>query len=290
MKTLRTLSYLLLAANVLLAIVWAAPYLGAPRSALLSKGESERLAQQYQPEKIRITREVASPPAVISALAPQKIPSSNSAPLAEASSAPLAVSLTDSANSAPISSPQSTSAPVATEAPLPPTPAAEAARADNNQMKACVVYSGLSAEQVATVSQATREVKEKINVREVNATAPEKPQISYWVSIAPLGGKAGAIRRAGELRAAGISEFFVVQEAGANQYAISLGLYRNQASAQRQLESLRRQGITNARIVTRDNNTPSSRVELSASKASIERLRKLLAGRLSSISPASCEP
>ena len=72
-----------------------------------------------------------------------------------------------------------------------------------------------------------------------------------------------AEKRVAELKEKDISEYFIVQEAGANQYAISLGLFKNETSAQTHLANIKLKGIHDAAIVPRNSPTGVS-IELRA--------------------------
>ena len=85
-----------------------------------------------------------------------------------------------------------------------------------------------------------------------------------------------------------MSDFFIVQDSGPNQYAISLGLFSTEAAAQSLLEKLRRQGITNARMTTRENPEPSSRIELRGPSDAMEKIRAFLADTLKTVKATGC--
>ena len=49
----------------------------------------------------------------------------------------------------------------------------------------------------------------------------------------------------------GVSDFFVVQEAGANRHAISLGVFSTEQAAEERFEDLRTQGVKSAKVARR---------------------------------------
>jgi len=69
---------------------------------------------------------------------------------------------------------------------------------------------------------------------------------NYWVYIPPMRLRADADKKANELRALGISDFFVVQEAGPAQFALSLGVFKTEGAANNHLAQLRSKGIRSA--------------------------------------------
>jgi len=75
----------------------------------------------------------------------------------------------------------------------------------------------------------------------------------YWVHIAPLKTKAEVDRKARELRDLGVTEFFVVQDAGQWRNAISLGIFRTDEAAQSFLAKLKQQGVRSAIAARREN-------------------------------------
>ena len=75
----------------------------------------------------------------------------------------------------------------------------------------------------------------------------------YWVHIPPLRTRSEADRKVGELRDLGVTEFFVVQDAGPWRNAISLGIFRTEEGAQTFLAGLRKLGVRSAIVARREN-------------------------------------
>jgi hypothetical protein len=80
---------------------------------------------------------------------------------------------------------------------------------------------------------------------------PAEGATSYWVHIPPLPNKAAVDKKAGELRGLGVKDFYVMQEEGTNQNAISLGLFKSEALATEFLQSLTKRGVRSARVEAR---------------------------------------
>lgn len=74
---------------------------------------------------------------------------------------------------------------------------------------------------------------------------------SYIVYIPPQGSKEGADKKAGELKNLGVSNFFIMNDSSPMKYAISLGVFKSEASAQTLLASLGKQGVHSARVAPR---------------------------------------
>jgi hypothetical protein len=75
----------------------------------------------------------------------------------------------------------------------------------------------------------------------------------YWVYLPPLKTKAEIDRKLGELKGFGVTEFFVVQDAGQWRNAISLGIFRTEEAAQAFLAKLKERGVRTAVVARRAN-------------------------------------
>lgn len=71
---------------------------------------------------------------------------------------------------------------------------------------------------------------------------------SHMVYIPPLGSKAAANTKVAELQKLGISNFFVIQDAGPYRWGISLGIFKSEEAAKTLLADLNRQGVQGVRI------------------------------------------
>ena len=83
---------------------------------------------------------------------------------------------------------------------------------------------------------------DKLSQRQIEHT------MGYWVYIAPLKDKAAVKQKVAQLKALGVEEYFVVQEAGPWLNAISLGVFKTQDAAQKFTESLRAKEVHSAQI------------------------------------------
>ena len=75
----------------------------------------------------------------------------------------------------------------------------------------------------------------------------------YWVYVPPLKTKSETDRKIGELKALGVNDFFVVQDAGQWRNAISLGIFRTDEAAQGYLARLKERGVRSAVAERREN-------------------------------------
>lgn len=70
----------------------------------------------------------------------------------------------------------------------------------------------------------------------------------YWVYIPPLKSRAEVDKKISQLKARGVVEYFVVNEAGKWQNAISLGIFKTEDSAQKFLGALAAKSVISARV------------------------------------------
>lgn len=75
----------------------------------------------------------------------------------------------------------------------------------------------------------------------------------YWVYIPPLKTKVDVEKKLSELKALGIADFFVVQDATPWRNAISLGIFRTEEAAKSFLDGLRGKGMHSALAERREN-------------------------------------
>lgn len=77
-------------------------------------------------------------------------------------------------------------------------------------------------------------------------TVPEAS--GYMVYLPPQPDRAAAERKAEELRALGIEDFFIIQDNSSMRWGISLGVFRTEAGARTHLAQLSGRGVRTARI------------------------------------------
>ena len=113
---------------------------------------------------------------------------------------------------------------------------------------------------------------------------------SYWVFIPPLATKQDAENKTAELKKLRVTEFFIVQENGPNNRAISLGLFSTKEAATTYLETLRSQGVKSAKIAERNSKPTSASLEIRGPEAQAEALRQTIAHALPQSKPTECKP
>jgi hypothetical protein len=75
---------------------------------------------------------------------------------------------------------------------------------------------------------------------------------NWWVFIPSQGSRQGALKKAAELKAMGVSDYFIMGEEGDAPWSLSLGIYRSEQAALTRLAALRDQGVRNALVGSRD--------------------------------------
>lgn len=140
------------------------------------------------------------------------------------------------------------SAPVAA-APVVPAPMAEAVAASAPVVSkpaelTCMEWGEFSGAELEQVELALKKLSlgDKLERREIDHS------IGYWVYIAPLKDKVAVSQKVAQLKARGVTDYFVVQEAGEWQNAISLGVFKSRESAQKFLEGLRAKEVSSAQM------------------------------------------
>lgn len=269
---MRVLVFLLVLAN-LLFFVFARGYLGGG-----DNPDGERLHQQLQPERIVIV--------------------SKGEPAAEAGDKPTAEA------PAPVAKEDAPASQGVAETPVPAASQAtdkkadekkgdekkpeekkpEEKKAEDKKAQACLAWPDLpAAEADALVALAKKRYPSLALSRSVVSAEGG----SHWVYIPPLASKADAERKAGELKKLGVTEFFIVTEAGANQYAISLGIFSSEQGAKDQLDSLKAKGVRSAKVGLRGGKTTAVHVEARGDPTQIQGLKD--SGTAITATPSACE-
>jgi len=82
--------------------------------------------------------------------------------------------------------------------------------------------------------------------------------IGFWVYMAPLKDKAAVNQKIAQLKTRGVTEYFVVQEAGEWQNAISLGIFKTREAAQAFLDGLNAKDVRTAQVGERSSKTKTT--------------------------------
>jgi hypothetical protein len=101
----------------------------------------------------------------------------------------------------------------------------------------------------------------------------------WWVFIAPQGSRPAALKKATELKALAVEDYFIVQEEGPYRWALSLGVFRTEEAAQGRLAALRGQGVRSAQIGPRETLVPKVWLQVKGIDGALQaRLREAARG------------
>ncbi len=112
----------------------------------------------------------------------------------------------------------------------------------------CMEWGEFSGADLARATAALGELQlgQRLGRREVEYN------IGYWVYIPPLKDKAAVAQKIAQLKARGVTEYFVVQEAGVWLNAISLGVFKTREAAQNFVNQLQAQDVRSAQVGERN--------------------------------------
>ncbi len=275
------------------------------------RGEAERLTNQINPERLRLepvapitsaaqpstssggsaaTASPTTPTSVLSRDTAQPLDTPSAAPATPVPTSPLPTS-TPTPLAAPAIAPtgasRSTLADEPTDPPAETTPPGallveEVATETDDTTLVCVAYADLAESERDEIVA----IAESVNPIPRITTEMIEPPASWWVRIPPTGSRNAAEERARQLRAQDITDLFIVREQGPNQYAISLGLFRTEASARQHLADLQARQVRGAEIAAR--NPASFALEITGTTGAIGRLNARLAQSGTNLQAGTC--
>jgi len=141
--------------------------------------------------------------------------------------------------------------------------------------RACVEWGGFAVAEAPRGEEALKPLAlgERLTQNRTEETA------LWWVFIPPQGSRAGAQKKTGELKGLGIDDFFIVQEEGKMQWAISLGVFRTEESAKSRLEALRTKGVRSAQTGERETRVTKVWLQVRGADAALQaKLREIVQG------------
>lgn len=205
------------------------------------QAETARLAQQVQPESIRIVAKGEAPP---------------------------------------VAKPQ-----VADSEPLPAAGTADPGQSDTVPDDAvCLRWPALGAVEAERLARLiTRGFAAFSLIRE----SPVGDGQGWWVFIPSLGSKAAAEKKAAELIAFGVDEYFIIPD-GANRFAISLGVFSTEKRGRERLAELQAKRVRSAKLDVRPDRDGNIRLTLRGPASQREAVQKALASALPSNVAQDC--
>jgi hypothetical protein len=92
----------------------------------------------------------------------------------------------------------------------------------------------------------------------------------WWVFIPPQSNRQAALKKAAELKALGVADYFVVAEDGPLHWALSLGVFRTEDAAQARLLTLNDLGVRSARVGPRETMVPKVWLQVKGADPALE--------------------
>lgn len=153
-----------------------------------------------------------------------------------------------------------------------PAPAAKPAAAAPAPA-ACLEWGSIALADVAAAERrlAPLAPPERLGQRRV------QEQAGWWVFMPPQGSRQNALKKAAELKALGVEDYFVIQDEGPLRWAVSLGVFRTEDAARARFEDLQRKKVRSAQVGPRE--TQVAKVWLQVREvdtATRERLREVV--------------
>lgn len=165
-----------------------------------------------------------------------------------------------------------------------PPPAEPAAPVEPPQESVCIALSDVPQAEADTLE---RLFAEKLPAFKLSRTAMPGNS-SYWVHIPPFKTRREAENKVAELKKLGVKDYFVMQEGGADSFAISLGLFSTQEAAESSLAALKEKGVRSARLVERPRKSALARIEFQGPEAQAGEMRQTLGQVLPQAEPGAC--
>jgi len=117
---------------------------------------------------------------------------------------------------------------------------------------------------------------------------PVEESSSYWVHIPAQASKADAEKKAAELKALGISDYYIVLDERASRFAISLGLFKTEAAANEFLQTMGKRGVKSARIEVREATPQHARAVVKGSDEALDKRLPELVAKVAGAAVAAC--
>ncbi|MBK5913394.1 SPOR domain-containing protein [Rhodocyclus purpureus] len=271
---MRALLIALVAANLLL-FAWGQGWFARSGSA-----DAVRLQQQVNADKLRIVPPAAATPAPEAASQPGEGEASASPRLPDSPAQPVQPPPPPAAPATAVTA-HAPASPASAAAPARVAPAERAPAVAERQ--ACLRWHDLGAADGDRL-----EALVAARFPELQRSRSVGGKKLWWVHIPPQASRSDAERRVGELRRQGVNELFINEVPGPNRFAISLGVFSSPAAAQKHLDSLRRQGVAQARVSERESAVLGGSFEVRGTQNRVTALRDAVARALPSIKPTVC--
>jgi len=248
---MRALVFFLILAN-LLFWAWVQGYLGAS-----SNPDAQRVQQQLLAERVRVVSRDEPPSAA-------KAPAENEEKAEKAVEKPVEK---------------------IEEVPESPSVAELEVKAQEKPMDACLRLTDITVDDAARLEKS---LAEQFSDFKTARTTSKEASASYWVYIPPLANKKEAEAKAVELKKLQVQEYFIIQENGPNNHAISLGLFSTREAADNYLETLKDKKVRSARVAERNAKPALATLELIGPEPRLDALHQVIAEVLPGSNTRAC--
>jgi hypothetical protein len=235
--------FLLVLVN-LLFFTWAQGYFGPS-----ANPDALRMQQQLKPELLTVIGRGDPPP----------VSSPVSSPVAPPMAAPPAL----------VAPPEVPAAP-----PAPAEPEAEKPEKtlEKKEPNACLMWNELAVADADKLERSAVGKFSTLKLKRRNTPASG----TYWVFIPPSANRQEADTKAAELKELGVPEFLIIQDAGPNRLAISLGVFSSPEAANKRLVALRDIGVNSALVAERNVKPALSSLEARGPQSAVGALREAM--------------
>jgi hypothetical protein len=110
----------------------------------------------------------------------------------------------------------------------------------------------------------------------------------WWVFIPSQGSRQGALKKAAELKALGVEDYFIVGEESDQRWTLSLGVFRSEEAAQARLGALRGQGVRSAIVGARETVVPKLWLQVKGVDSALEARLKDIARQVDGSELRAC--
>jgi len=170
--------------------------------------------------------------------------------------------------------------PAAAGAPAPGAPAESAQKAGG-----CSEWGGFSVAEAPRAEQ----VLEPLALGARLSQRRSEDKAGWWVFIPPQGNRPAAQKKAAELKALGIDDYFILQEENSLRWALSLGVFSSADAAKARLEALRVKGVRSAQIGERDTQVTKIWFQIRGADAALQARLKEFAKALPGTELRDCQ-
>lgn len=125
---------------------------------------------------------------------------------------------------------------------MPPVPRAPATASASAAKLSCMEWGEFSGADLARAGKSLASMKLGDRLKQ----RVSEHANGYWVYIPPMKTHAQTEQKVAQLKVRGVQDYFVIQEAGPWQNAISLGVFKTEDAAKKYLAKLQEQGVRSA--------------------------------------------